>query len=190
MIWCVFLRYVLGIITGCIISIYKATDSRMGDIWQEICDELGIHYIDARRPIHEIIQEIAETEVLLAEAMHGAITADTLRTPWIPVMTSQWLLPSTWIDWTLSLNMEFQPHPITGLDTIQERYKLKKIKGIKGSRTILKKSMSRWIKKEQAKLQNLFHLKLGLLLHEPLDQEGAGQASDETDSATRCATIE
>ena len=124
-----------------------------GDDWQEICEELGIHYIDARRPIQEVIKEIAETEVLLAEAMHGAITADTLRTPWIPVLTSQWILPSKWIDWTLSLNMEFQPHPITGLDAIEKQYSLKNLKGVRGSRTIVRKAMARWLKKEQAKLK-------------------------------------
>jgi succinoglycan biosynthesis protein ExoV len=130
--------------------------------WVEICAELGIHYIDARRPIHEIIQEIAETEVLLAEAMHGAITADTLRTPWIPILTSQWLLPSKWIDWTMSLNMEFQPHPMTGLDAVQECYKLKNLRGIKGSRTIARKSMNRWIKKQQAKIQLASIMKNGV----------------------------
>ena len=130
--------------------------------WQEICDELGIHYIDARRPIHEIIKEITETEVLLAEAMHGAITADTLRTPWIPVMTSQWLLPSKWIDWTMSLDMEFQPHPVTGLDAIEERYMLRNLRGIKGSRTLFKKAATRWIKKKQAKLQMENIMKFGV----------------------------
>ncbi len=132
------------------------------DDWQEICDELGIHYIDARRPIHEIIKEIGETEVLLAEAMHGAITADTLRTPWIPVLTSQWLLPSKWLDWTMSLNMEFQPHPVTGLDPIEERYLLKNLRGIKGSRTLVKKAAARWIKKKQAKMKMESIMKYGV----------------------------
>ncbi|NJR69522.1 MAG: polysaccharide pyruvyl transferase family protein [Synechococcales cyanobacterium CRU_2_2] len=130
--------------------------------WQEICDQLGIHYIDARRPIHEIIQEIAETEILLAEAMHGAITADTLRTPWIPILTSQWLLPSKWIDWTMSLNLEFQPHPMTGLDAVEERYKLKNLRGLKGSRTIAQKALNRWTKKAQAKIQLASIMKNGM----------------------------
>ncbi len=124
-----------------------------GEDWEEICAELGIHYIDARWPIERVLQDLCETEVLLAEAMHGAIIADALRTPWIPIQTSQWILPSKWIDWTMSLDMQFQPHPITGLEPIQPEYALKNIRGLQGSRTALRKSATRWLKKQQAKIQ-------------------------------------
>lgn len=124
-----------------------------GDDWQEICEELGIHYIDARWPIEQILQEICETEVLLAEAMHGAIISDALRTPWVPVQTSQWILPSKWIDWTMSLNLEFQPFPVTGLNELRPEWRLGNVRSPKGSRTAMKKSYEHGLRKAAAKSQ-------------------------------------
>ncbi|MBT9316065.1 glycosyltransferase family protein [Leptothoe spongobia] len=77
--------------------------------WKTLCEEVGMGYIDPRWPIEQILQAIGETEVLLAEAMHGAIVADALRTAWIPVVTSPRILSFKWQDWCASINVSYHP---------------------------------------------------------------------------------
>ncbi len=80
--------------------------------WQSICAELGIGYLDPRWPTERILDGIAHTEVLLTEAMHGAIVADALRVPWIAVDTHPHILPFKWQDWCASVGTTYQSHHI------------------------------------------------------------------------------
>ncbi|NET33857.1 MAG: polysaccharide pyruvyl transferase family protein [Cyanothece sp. SIO1E1] len=81
-----------------------------GDIvWQKICKQTGFRYIDPRCPVEEVLSAISQTKVLLAEAMHGAIVADALRVPWIPVRTSARILTFKWQDWCASIGVKYQP---------------------------------------------------------------------------------
>jgi len=77
--------------------------------WKSLCAETGIHYISPTGDVEGIIGEVLQTEVLIAEAMHGAIVADTLRTPWIPIKAYHNIKEFKWLDWTLSMNLPFQP---------------------------------------------------------------------------------
>ncbi|MCA1993624.1 MAG: polysaccharide pyruvyl transferase family protein [Coleofasciculus sp. S288] len=95
------------------------TNAIRGDItWRLICEQAGIAYIDPRWSIEHVLSAISETEVVLAEAMHGAIVADALRVPWIPICTESTVLPFKWQDWCLSIGVEYQPKyvmPFRGL---------------------------------------------------------------------------
>lgn len=53
--------------------------------WQGICRDAKVHFIDPSFPVGVVIDEIKASEVVLAEAMHGAVVADAFRVPWIPV---------------------------------------------------------------------------------------------------------
>lgn len=77
--------------------------------WKTLCKEVGIGYIDPRWPIEQILEAISHTDVLLAEAMHGAIVADALRTAWIPVITSPRILSFKWEDWCASIGVPYRP---------------------------------------------------------------------------------
>lgn len=77
--------------------------------WPEICRQLGMTFVDARGPVDRTLDRIARARLVLTEAMHGAIVADTLRVPWIPVLCSPAILPFKWVDWTRSLDLNFQP---------------------------------------------------------------------------------
>lgn len=77
--------------------------------WQAVCNHLGFGYIDPSSPVETILEQINQTEVLLAEAMHGAIVADALRVPWIPISTHPSILAIKWQNWCLSMNLEYKP---------------------------------------------------------------------------------
>lgn len=85
--------------------------------WGEVCELLGIQYIDPCEGVETCLFKIASSKKLITEAMHGAILADCMRIPWVPVKTSGGINDFKWMDWTCSLNIDFQFHwlaqPIT-----------------------------------------------------------------------------
>lgn len=78
-------------------------------VWQQICHALDIHFIDPRWPPLRVIRNIAETEILVAEALHGAIVADALRVPWVPVTSGKSVLPFKWQDWCRTIGVPYEP---------------------------------------------------------------------------------
>jgi succinoglycan biosynthesis protein ExoV len=89
--------------------------------WENVCQKLGFGYIDPRGTVDEILPQLCQTEVLLAEAMHGAIIADALRIPWIPIATNSSILKFKWQDWCSSINVEYQPEYIYRLHNPREK---------------------------------------------------------------------
>ena len=83
--------------------------------WKKICAEAGINYVSPTSDPNFIIQEILKSKSVIAEAMHFAIVADTLRVPWTPVKCYPSINEFKWRDWTSSLEMEFSPFQIVGL---------------------------------------------------------------------------
>jgi len=86
-----------------------------GKAWKSVCEQLGFGYIDPVWSREKVLSAISQTEILLAEAMHGAIIADALRVPWIPISTVPEILSFKWWDWCLSLKLEYQPKKLIGL---------------------------------------------------------------------------
>jgi succinoglycan biosynthesis protein ExoV len=76
---------------------------------EQICARLGINYIDPCGPVEDVLRGIESSTTIVAEAMHGAIVADTLRVPWVPVQLSGRILNLKWLDWCGSLQMEYKP---------------------------------------------------------------------------------
>lgn len=81
-----------------------------GKNWQRICQNIGFLYIDPCWPVEQVLSAIDGTEILLTEAMHGAIVADALRVPWIPIITSPEILEFKWYDWCFSVGLKYRPH--------------------------------------------------------------------------------
>lgn len=74
--------------------------------WKRVCQMIGIHYIDPRGSSLNVFEEIHQTEVLLTEAMHGAILADSFRVPWVPVKSYDFITDFKWMDWQASVNLD------------------------------------------------------------------------------------
>ena len=84
--------------------------------WEKACQDIGFGYIDPRGSLEEALQTISETEMMIAEAMHGAIIADAFRIPWIPIVSnSESVLSFKWNDWCGSLGLPYEPNFIERL---------------------------------------------------------------------------
>jgi succinoglycan biosynthesis protein ExoV len=83
--------------------------------WREVCAELDFGLIDPRWPVARVLSSLAETECVIAEAMHGAILADAYGIPWIPVISNRMILPFKWQDWCASMGLTYSPHRLIGL---------------------------------------------------------------------------
>lgn len=85
-----------------------------GHFWEKICHELGIHYINPEGfDVKAVVEQISASRLVIAEAMHAAIVADTFRVPWIPVTSVPETNPFKWQDWCQSLDLNYVPTKLT-----------------------------------------------------------------------------
>lgn len=79
-------------------------------MWQAVCEPAGMTYLDPRGEAKAVIRAIAQSELIVAESMHGAILADALRVPWIAVTTSRSINDFKWNDWASSVGVTYRPN--------------------------------------------------------------------------------
>ncbi|MDI1296694.1 MAG: polysaccharide pyruvyl transferase family protein [bacterium] len=80
-----------------------------GARWAEVADAAGMRFVSPRSTVTEIVSQISNADLVITEAMHGAILADTLRVPWIPVQCSPDFDSFKWRDWAMSMDLTFSP---------------------------------------------------------------------------------
>ncbi|WP_028484252.1 polysaccharide pyruvyl transferase family protein [Thioalkalivibrio sp. ALE17] len=76
------------------------------DRMKALCEDAGVHFIHPEAPCENVIDQIGRSHKLICSAMHGAIAAEALRVPWLPVITSPEIVPDKWKDWASSLGIE------------------------------------------------------------------------------------
>jgi len=77
--------------------------------WKAACEEAGIGFLDPTADSKQLLERIRSAKLVLADAMHAAITADAMRVPWLPIIISQHTNSFKWLDWTLSMNLRYEP---------------------------------------------------------------------------------
>ena len=75
---------------------------------RQLCEQAGVFYIDPEAPCRTVIDQILRSQRLICSAMHGAITAEALRIPWLPVVTHPTMLLSKWNDWAAAMEIELR----------------------------------------------------------------------------------
>jgi succinoglycan biosynthesis protein ExoV len=78
--------------------------------WPEVARRAGIEYVDPRWSTDQVFEAYGRAKLVIAEAMHGAIVADTLRIPWIPLVMSPEISVFKWRDWLSSVELPYRPH--------------------------------------------------------------------------------
>jgi succinoglycan biosynthesis protein ExoV len=87
-------------------------ESAVAGLWPVVCAMAGLHYIDPRGEAKDVIRQIAQSELIVAESMHGAILADAFRVPWVAVSTSDSINSFKWRDWASTVGVEHNPRRV------------------------------------------------------------------------------
>jgi succinoglycan biosynthesis protein ExoV len=80
--------------------------------WAEVCRLAGLTYIDPTGAVDDILATLRGASVVVTEAMHGAIVADAVRTPWIAMRPIAPAHRMKWEDWAGALGLSLRSHPL------------------------------------------------------------------------------
>lgn len=87
--------------------------------WRPLCAAAGIEYLDPRDEHFALLRRLGSARLVLADAMHAAIIADSLRVPWIPLATSAEINTFKWLDWALSMEVPYEPEELPAVSLLQ-----------------------------------------------------------------------
>ncbi|MDS1309932.1 polysaccharide pyruvyl transferase family protein [Marinobacter xiaoshiensis] len=83
-----------------------------GRALRKIVERAGYFYLSPDVPTDFFVEKVSIAKVVVTEAMHGAILADTMRVPWIPVSIHEHL-SFKWEDWFSSLGLQYENYRIS-----------------------------------------------------------------------------
>lgn len=124
--------------------------------WELAAKLAGIHFIDPRQDVENIISQILASDMMIAEAMHGAIVADALRVPWISLEPIDSLNRMKWFDWASALNINLVSEKLTPSSLPEkiaeffDAYNLGNAKKIRKKTTFLKGVMPHFFAEQAA----------------------------------------
>jgi len=76
--------------------------------WDKACELAGIRLINPTHDLKDVIKQVRGADLLITEAMHGAIVADALRTPWISAKPIYQGHHAKWLDWAEALSLQLR----------------------------------------------------------------------------------
>ena len=80
--------------------------------WSTITMSAGMDYVSPMDDVETVIRKIAGTELLVTEALHGAILADAFRIPWVPITSNDLIFEFKWHDWLATIGLEYKPNKV------------------------------------------------------------------------------
>lgn len=84
------------------------THRSSGSALKKACAYHGVDYLSPSVEHENFVHAVNNSRFAICEAMHGAILADTLRTPWVAVRTKN-THEFKWRDWCASMEVEYSP---------------------------------------------------------------------------------
>ena len=84
--------------------------------WADAAAEAGLTFVSPEWSVERVFDHFARAKLVVTEAMHGAIIADALRIPWVPVQISPELDEFKWRDWLGSVDLPFEPVRVPPMD--------------------------------------------------------------------------
>ena len=84
--------------------------------WERAAEEAGLTFVSPEWPLEQVFSHFAGARLVVTEAMHGAIIADCLRIPWVPLRISPELDEFKWRDWLGSVELPFEPEHVPAVD--------------------------------------------------------------------------
>lgn len=84
--------------------------------WAQAAEAAGMTFMSPEWSIERVFEHFARAQLVVTEAMHGAIIADALRIPWVPVQVSPELDEFKWRDWLGSVDLPFEPAAVPPMD--------------------------------------------------------------------------
>jgi succinoglycan biosynthesis protein ExoV len=94
-------------------------DSACDGAWRTPAEAAGLRYVDPRAPVHEVLGEILAAELVVTEAMHGAIVADALRVPWVAMRPLFAVHHAKWADWGGALGIVPRFHELPASNALE-----------------------------------------------------------------------
>jgi succinoglycan biosynthesis protein ExoV len=101
------------------VSFMPHWESVMRGHWKDVCDAAGIHYIAPSDDVDSVLAQLLASDLVLTEAMHGAIVADALRVPWIPLRPIQERHRMKWNDWASALELTLPQHSLPASSALE-----------------------------------------------------------------------
>ncbi len=114
--------YLLGSLNWSAWRNYSATDAvvvphhrslRLLD-WDALCARAGVRFLSPLEPADRFLRELCSARVVITEAMHGAILADIVRTPWVAFQFGRQFSEDKWYDWSEAFGMTLRFESIEG----------------------------------------------------------------------------
>ena len=87
-----------------------------GRPWARAAAEAGLTFVSPEWSVEQVFDSFARAQLVVTEAMHGAIIADALRIPWVPIQVSPALDEFKWRDWLGSVELPFEPLRVPPVD--------------------------------------------------------------------------
>ncbi|MEZ0318319.1 MAG: polysaccharide pyruvyl transferase family protein [Methylophilaceae bacterium] len=87
--------------------------------WELACKLGSINYIDPTASVDVVLEQILASDLVITEAMHGAIVSDALRVPWIPVKPLADIHSMKWFDWASALDIDLKPTEIVSSSLLE-----------------------------------------------------------------------
>jgi succinoglycan biosynthesis protein ExoV len=109
--------------------------------WAQACVRAGVRLIDPSAPVETVLSQISGASLMLCEAMHGAIVADALRVPWIPIRPIDPRHRGKWADWADSLGLEIDPRRLAPSSPVE---RLAELTSHSGRLAIARAIMDAW----------------------------------------------